>query len=214
MSEMKRCQQCGLLKDVENYRPYTYTKQKGTQGRYRICRQCEAINSRYKRAVEMCREEVVYLANGTCLNPDVAAAKETVKKIEQLYKQLAARGLRVPGTRAPIVDQATQAIDMLLDFYSDDTPPKPTVEYSKESVPGDLAHWLNSSQEDWLENDLSPEYLQETVYESLKAKYRPQIGIDKERLLPIYDDTYKAVLNDILKRFDEFEEYVTNQEPE
>ena len=51
-----------------------------------------------------------------------------------------------------------------------------------------------------------PEYLQETVYESLKAKYRPQIGVDKQTYLPIYDDTYKNVLNQILRRFDDYEE--------
>ena len=44
------------------------------------------------------------------------------------------------------------------------------------------------------------------MYESLKAKYRPQLGYDSERGLPIYDDTFKDVLNQILRRFDDYED--------
>lgn len=213
MGEMKRCQQCGLLKEAESYRPYTYAKQKGTQGRYRICRQCEAINSRYKRALELSKEEVLYTSAGV-FNPEVLEAQEIVKKTEQLYKQLSSRGLRVPGKPTSAPDQTSQAVDMLLDFYREDASPTTTVEHSKDAIPADLAHWLDTNWDEWLDSGLSPEYLQETVYESLKAKYRPQTGIDKERLLPVYDDTYKAVLNNILKRFDEFEEYVAAQDSE
>ena len=42
--------------------------------------------------------------------------------------------------------------------------------------------------------------------QSLKAKYRPQTGVDKETYLPIYDDTYREVLNQILRKFDDYEE--------
>ena len=66
--------------------------------------------------------------------------------------------------------------------------------------------WLEQDVNEWVENGLSPEYLQETVYESLKAKYRPQLGYDSERGLPIYDDTFKDVLNQILRRFDDYED--------
>ena len=65
---------------------------------------------------------------------------------------------------------------------------------------------LDQDPSEWVEKGLSPEYLQETVYESLKAKYRPQLGYDSERGLPIYDDTFKDVLNQILRRFDDYED--------
>ena len=61
---------------------------------------------------------------------------------------------------------------------------------------------------------MSPEYLQETVYESLKAKYRPQTGFNRDTGMPIYDDTYKAELNQILRLFDEYEEAVAEEEDE
>jgi hypothetical protein len=208
MNEMKRCQQCGLLKEAKNFRPYTYAKNKGTQGRYRICRQCESINSNYRRAVEMLKDTHII---GT---PELRTASELRRKTETLYEQLKARGLRVPNftTNPRSSDQAFQAIDAILEFYAEDpTAVKTPTSFTGTDVPADLSHWLNTSWDEWLENDLSPEYLQETVYESLKAKYRPQIGIDKDKLLPIYDDTYKDVLNQILRRFDDYEEYVAQQ---
>jgi hypothetical protein len=75
-----------------------------------------------------------------------------------------------------------------------------------QEVPDELQHWLTVDTQEWKKDNISPEYLQETVYESLKAKYRPQVGVNKETFVPIYDDTFKAVLNQILRRFDDYEE--------
>ena len=102
-------------------------------------------------------------------------------------------------------------LDKLLSFYeATDTnrgiPATQSPSSLPINMPDELKEWLNSEMSVWSEAGISPEYLQETVYESLKAKYRPQIGVDKETYLPIYDDTYKTVLNDILKRFDDYEE--------
>lgn len=214
MGEMKRCQQCGLLKEAESYRPYTYAKQKGTQGRYRICRQCEAINTQYKRAKQTVAAGCMRTADGTTIPEAYDASMELIAKIDKLYAALELRGLRVPCSKPVNQEPTNAAVDMLLEFYREDSRPTTTVEHTKDSIPADLAHWLDTSWDEWLDGGLSPEYLQETVYESLKAKYRPQTGIDKERLLPVYDDTYKSVLNDILKRFDDFEEYVAAQDGE
>lgn len=92
-----------------------------------------------------------------------------------------------------------------MQFYADPaTPITTTVELSEAALPKDLEHWLSVDTSEW--RDMSPEYLQETVYESLKAKYRPQTGVDPNTSLPIYDNTYRDVLNQILRRFDDYEE--------
>jgi hypothetical protein len=60
----------------------------------------------------------------------------------------------------------------------------------------------------WLERDLNtyePDQLYD-IYEDLKAKYRPRIGLDPVKCLPIYDDTYRSILDKILTRFDDYEE--------
>ena len=48
MSKVKRCVQCGILKEEDEFRPYTYSKSKGTSGRYRILK-AETIS--YRRAL-------------------------------------------------------------------------------------------------------------------------------------------------------------------
>ena len=50
MADMKRCIQCGLLKNVDEFRRYTYAKEKDTDGRYRLCKQCEATNTTYRKS--------------------------------------------------------------------------------------------------------------------------------------------------------------------
>jgi len=44
------------------------------------------------------------------------------------------------------------------------------------------------------------------VYEELQKKYRPILRIDEETMLPVYDDTYRDVLQKILERFDKYED--------
>ena len=79
-----------------------------------------------------------------------------------------------------------------------------TVAAPTSEVPDELQAWLDADPAEWQAKELSPEYLQETIYESLKAKYRPQISVDRDTYLPIYDDTYKDVLNQILRKFDDY----------
>lgn len=221
--ELKRCKQCGILKDADAFRKYTYSKNKGTEGRYSICRECESINQTYRRAKQHCIEHNI--------NSDVSAsysmsAKDQtlwaqVVQIERLYAMLESRGLKVPAT---ITEQRSSnpvddVVKKLSDFYATSDQPLPpsgqsTVDttVSTNIMPDDLAGWLSSDWHDWRDQGMSPEYLQETVYESLKAKYRPQTGFNRETGLPIYDDTYKAELNQILRLFDEYEEAVAEEE--
>lgn len=196
MAEVKRCVQCGMLKDIEEYRQYTYSRNNETPGRYRVCKACESINASYRRAKASLTEQ------GGLASGAAQKALDTVERTEQLYAVLEKRGLRVPKENT--VTQVS-ALEQLLNFYQAPivVPKQSTVAVQ---IPEELQRWLNADSAEWIKAEISPEYLQETVYESLKNKYRPQIGVDKETYLPIYDDTYKSILNDILKRFDDYEE--------
>lgn len=207
MSDMKRCVQCGLLKDVQEFRLYTYSRRRNTSGRYRLCKDCEAINSRYVRA-----KRLVFTATPELKQSEsYATALETIEKTEQLYILLRSKNLRVPEKK----HQEESVLDKLLEFHSAPSTVNTVVtETKEEALPSELASWLSAEIDDWLEQDISPEYLQETVYESLKAKYRPQTGIDRETFIPLYDDTYKDALNSILRKFDDYEEFCSSQESE
>jgi hypothetical protein len=69
-----------------------------------------------------------------------------------------------------------------------------------DNVPDELKIWLNKKL------TKEPEYYQDVVYEKLREKYRPILEIDKSTMLPVYDDTYRFVLDAILKRFDDYED--------
>lgn len=193
-----------MLKEETCFRPYTHSRGKSEPSRYRICRDCESINTTYRRAREQLDKGGLSLAESSQLS-------ETVSKILQLYRALEAKGLQVPEYGSKKKKSAAEtAVDKLLAFYGQqpqEQARQSTVDIPTEiDIPEDLNIWLTQDVNEWIENGLSPEYLQETVYESLKAKYRPQLGYDSERGLPIYDDTFKDVLNQILRRFDDYED--------
>jgi len=60
----------------------------------------------------------------------------------------------------------------------------------------------------WLVNDLvdEPDFYLEEVYEVLEKKYRPQLRIDQDSMMPVYDDTYRDILLKILDRFNAYED--------
>lgn len=219
---LKRCKQCGILKEADDFRQYTYSKSNGTTGRYRICRACENINSTYRRMRAVleqanCKNAADVYMDGTV---KVMDAWNQLVRIEKLYETLEDQGLSVPAYSKSPTQQDTMdtQIEKLLAFYgaaqegqhvipTDTTVPENT-------VPEDLQIWLDQEPSEWAAAGLSPEYLQETVYESLRVKYRPQTGFDKQRGLPIYDDTYRLILNSILRRFDDYEEACSEADEE
>ena len=218
MSEVKRCVQCGFLKEAEAFRKYTYSRQKGTEGRYRTCKECEATNQRYKVLQQKLK---IAKINGDRLDwremKEMTEIEARIAEIEGVYDILEANGLRTP--RTPETTTTTESkealqLEKIRNFYKmvPNLPPaaRTTVDTVVE-VPDELKLWLEADTSQWMESNLSPEYLQETIYESLKAKYRPQVGIDKEKYVPLYDDTYKDVLNKILRRFDDYEEEYASQ---
>jgi hypothetical protein len=213
MSDVKRCKQCGLLKDIEEYRQYTYSKKNETGGRFSTCRSCESINSKYAK-LKTAQSEGLKIS-GSCI------VNDELDRIETLYNILESKGLHTPLSRLkpieaqPKTDTET-AIDKLFNFYisAPSSGPRSVVVLPTEQkvdTPSELQQWLNESPDDWIQKGLSPEFLQETIYESLKAKYRPQVGFDQEKFIPIYDDTYKAILNEILRKFDDYEESAANE---
>jgi len=200
--QMRRCKQCGLLKEIDQYRQYTYAKKAGTKGRYTTCHACENINCKYRRAKEL----IARKPNCEITDTEYRLWQQAwliIEKTEKLYAVLEANGFHVTG-RTPIpLDDATKDIDALMSFYENDGK---TTEPEIKDLPNDLIEWLNTTMNEWREKELTPEYLQETIYESLKAKYRPQIGFDSMKGLPVFDDKYKSALNQILRKFDEYEE--------
>lgn len=215
---LKRCKQCGILKEADDFRQYTYSREKGTEGRYRICRACESINTSYRRARALLDSGNVKKLGDIDGPGNLMDAWNTVSRIERLYETLEAQGFSVPVYGDSPARQLTsdQTIDQLMAFYgvsASGHPGIPTDEsVAQDVVPEDLQTWLDQDPQMWIDAGLSPEYLQETVYESLRAKYRLQIGFDRDRGLPIYDDTYKLVLNNILRRFDDYEEMCAEEE--
>lgn len=212
MGKVKRCVQCGILKEEDEFRPYTYSKSKGTSGRYRICKSCEAINTAYRRAKTIVETPYSSFDNKELYEKSL----HIVDRTDQLYRVLLMRGLRVPTMPTQAQEEET-SVDKLLSFYAAASPAAPSViapVVIAQNIPDELTEWLNADTSTWYAQGISPEYLQETVYESLKAKYRPQIGVDKETYLPMYDDTFKDVLNKILRRFDDYEEEYSNDASE
>ena len=241
MSELKRCKQCGILKAADAFRPYSYARGRDdlSTSRFRICKQCESINTTYRK---LCKERDEKFWDGVAYQyhysahhgpTDYAHYKKLVDdiaKIEALYYALEKHGYSVPAIIKPksVIekkeDMAPAAVgyaEKLLTFYAASEPTevaKPVqqqtiaLEAEELNMPNDLSFWLNMSMEDFNNKGFTPDYLQETIYESLKAKYRPQTGTNPTTFLPIYNDTYKSVLNQILRKFDDYEDWYAGQE--
>ena len=189
----KTCKQCGELKPIEQFRKY-YGGRKGT---YTICKTCEKINSRAKYLV----------AKGDALS---SAEEAELDKIHELWNAQRLAGLQPPregaGRKVPI----TESLDDMISKY------KQQAEVVQEVVQAVGAPGIPAELSKWLTEPLTeePEYYQDEVYDSLRAKYRPKTKIDPDTMLPMYDDTYLPVLEKILSRFDAYEDEYYDKEDE
>lgn len=187
----KTCKQCGELKPIEQFRKYYG----GRKGHYTTCKTCEKINSRAK-----------YLRRkGECMSWDEEAE---LAKIEKLYEVQRAAGLQPPhdhlGRKVPLAESLD---DMISKYEKQAVDVQDVVQaVAVTSIPAELTKWLTEP----LTED--PEYYQDEVYEALKAKYRPKTKIDPVTMLPVYDDTYKPVLDKILERFNAYEDKYYDEE--
>jgi carboxypeptidase C (cathepsin A) len=179
MQNVRRCKQCGEVKQLssEFFRKY-YGE--NARGFYRVCKVCESINNRYK-----------YLTG----KGDAAtqADLEEIARIEELYNTLRELGLEPPRYGARTSSTVYSVVEELLKRKQQ------AVDRKKQfGVPTELLDWLTRPLTE------EPEYY-EDVYFKLREKYTPVIGVNSEGVQQ-YDETYKEILDQILERFDEYED--------
>lgn len=182
---VKICKQCGEIKPIEQYRKY-YGGRKGT---YKVCKSCEKINARAK-----------YLrAKGDSMSIE---EERELDKIEQLYNMQRRAGLQPPAKterNKPLIDSLDDMIakykDMAVVESVDDA-----TQIGLDAAPMELVKWLSEPL------TADPDYYLDEVYEQLNDTYRPVLTINKTTLMPIYDDTYRGLLDKILDRFTAYED--------
>lgn len=185
--DVKTCKQCGELKPINQFRRY-YGGRKGT---YKMCKQCERINSREK-----------YLtAKGESMNWEEEAELDRIHKLYEYQRSL---GLQPPNKQTRHASLADE-LDSMLDKYKDMAAQVGAATgligaLSPHEVPYDLMKWLTEPMTQ------EPDYYLDEVYDKLCDTYRPCIGIDKASMMPVYDNKYKAILDRILERFNDYED--------
>ncbi len=183
--DVKTCKQCGELKPISRYRKYYG----GRRGTYKVCLDCERINSREK-----------YLSS-----KEMRTAEEEIEltQINKLYECQRAIGLQPPvkhGGRKPLAADLSSMIQKYSDMAPKIANETPHITAAIASAPYELARWLTEPL------DKDPDYYLDEVYESLKDAYRPCTGINRDTMMPEYDNTYKDVLERILDRFNDYED--------
>lgn len=178
----KTCKQCGEIKPLEQFRKYYG----GRTGRYTTCKLCERLNSREK-----------YLSSKESLSAQEA---DELAKIHLLWSHQRALGLKPPRTFLGSSVSVAESLDSMVERYA--VRAKAVIETAPSTAKpaAELADWLVRKL------DKQPEYYQDEVYPRLRDKYMPQLRIDQDTMLPVYDTTYKATLDEIAKRFDEYED--------
>jgi hypothetical protein len=182
--DVKTCKQCGELKPISLFRQYYG----GRRGTYKMCKDCERINSREK-----------YLAAKGASRTE---AEETeLNRIHELYDCQRAVGLQPPTKRGGNKPLTNDLNDMLAKYKNMAVQASESAQdISVADAPAELMKWLTEPLLG--EPD---EYIDE-VYERLVEKYRPCTGIDKATMMPVYDNKYKAILDKILERFTDYED--------
>ena len=178
----KTCKQCGEIKPLEQFRPYYG----GRKGYYTICKMCERINSREK-----------YLSSKADLSDKDS---DELEKIHVLWGHQRSLGLKPPRTTLGSYLPVSDKLDDMVERYA------ARAKAVNEAAPSDAVPAAELSE--WLvcELDKQPEYYQDEVYPRLREKYMPQLMIDPVTMLPVYDTTYRATLEEIAKRFDDYED--------
>jgi len=184
---LRKCKQCGEVKQLssEFFRKY-YGE--NARGFYRVCKTCERINNRYK-----------YLTG----KGDAAtqADLEEIARIEELYDTLRELGLEPPRYGAGSASTIHSLVEDLLQKKMSQIAERKTQleEIGVEaSVPTELLEWLSRPLTG------EPEHYID-MYLKLREKYMPVVGMNPDAT-PKYDETYKEIMDQILERFDEYED--------
>ena len=187
MQNVRKCKQCGEVKQLttEFFRKY-YGE--NARGFYRVCKTCERINNRYK-----------YLTG----KGDAAtqADLEEIARIEELYDTLRELGLEPPRYGAGSASTIHSLVEDLLQKKMSQIAERKTQleEIGVEaSVPTELLEWLSRPLTG------EPEHYID-IYLKLREKYMPVVGMNPDAT-PKYDETYKEIMDQILERFDDYED--------
>jgi len=180
---MKTCKQCGDMKPLKSFRMYYG----GRKGHYKTCLTCERINNKHK-----------YLSSKVASGTASVGDAEELAKIEELWEAQRELGLQPPRTQQPTSDDID--LDATLARYKTSAEKARAEAPDEPKIPDELEHWLSVKLTE------EPDYYLDTVYDELKAKYRPILKVDGETLLPVYDETYKQALDTLLQRFYDYED--------
>lgn len=229
IKDIRMCKQCGEVLHISNFRKYYNRK-----GSYTLCFNCESVNTRYKYLNS--KVQRITSIEGTPSQADL----DEIATLDSLFETLRSKGLRPPETSETISTRRNEArvnsiakmmagrtfqpVAIIPEEPQEVLPVIPFGEYfilpsmpaivpqdkpEELALPPELAKWLVEPLQEY-----EPEYLYDDVYDKeLQPKFRPIVGQDKTTFLPIYDDTYRSVLVEILKRFDDFEvEYYSRED--
>lgn len=194
---MLTCSQCGEYHPKSNHRKYfpSQTKGEDRDSYYKQCKRCERINKRY-----------IYL-----LKKDNKTEQDSrdISITETLYKELQARGFEVPSIGKGHKPKDESALALLNKVTNGKITGEVVMAPYSEAAKKIDDKFKGSPQEliSMLYRDLhgcEPEALYQQ-YDALYTKYAPQIGID-DNYIPIHDQTHKEVLQQILKRIEEYED--------
>lgn len=196
MVKAKVCKQCGKMKPLDAFRTY-YGNRTGT---YNTCLSCEKVNTREK-----------YLRKKSNYNAISDSEAEELEKIHILYKAQRAAGLQPPRLQEKNNSIADKLDDMIALYNKQEEDLAAEAEHSPKTSPLSPAtdeKFIPAKLQMWLTNKLKrePEYYQDTIYESLREEFRPIKEIDQKTMMPVYDNTYKHILDEILARFDAYED--------
>lgn len=189
--DMLTCVQCGEYHPKSNHRKYfpSQTKGEDRDSYYKQCKRCERINKRY-----------TYLKKKE--NPTEQDLHD-ISVTEELFKELAARGLDVPSFGAKRNDDS--ATELLNKIRKNRRAPElldaQTVPTEFAECPEDLVSMLTKDL-----HGIEPDKLYEE-YDALKEKYAPQISVDND-FNPVYDDTHSDILKQILDRINAYEDEI------
>lgn len=205
MVKAKVCKQCGKMKPLDAFRTY-YGNRTGT---YNTCLSCEKVNTREKYLRKKSNDMTI--SDGEA---------EELEKIHLLYKVQRAAGLQPPRLQEKNNCLADKLDDMIALYSKQEADLAAEAERSPETSPLSPTtdeEFIPAELQMWRTNRLTrePEYYQDTVYEGLREKFRPIKEIDKKTMMPVYDNTYKYILDEILARFDAYEdEYYADDDKE
>ena len=235
MSNYKKCLQCGCILPLDSFK-IKRTRADGTKARSRYCRECEVDTRNYLALIdqqettglmpmqerELAKLNQVFamlekqglstpLSRTPAVQPTnkpnhLDALMEHYGNDANAYQQKTpATVVQLPSNVTPkAISTISEASAIVGTQGTENVLTEPEI---PADTPEDLKMWLETPFETWREQSLTPEYLNEIVYPTLKAQYRPETGWDAVKLVQTYDDTYKQVLNQISQRFWDYEDW-------